>query len=192
MISFYIFDTMWSRVFDDMGSVGEGLLLHCCLVAETAAVLEGRNSVYDHFSRYVFCCCISMPCNACIQAIQVGVNQIRCNVTEVVKVFGHLIHSVFHSEIRYDAGMESKLRTCPSEVILMDTCTTIALSNCVPVWQSFRFKMYPVMQCSVCCFFKLNFRASSHHRHMLHYIPFYFDWRTDCRPGQSCTCTIPK
>lgn len=61
---------MLSGMFDDLGSCGEGLLLHCCLVSETASVLEGRTTVYDHFSRYVCCCLLSMPCNACIQAVQ--------------------------------------------------------------------------------------------------------------------------
>jgi hypothetical protein len=58
-------------MFDDLGSCGEGLLLHCCLVSVTASIAEGKTTVYENFSRYILCCLLSVPCNACVQTLQV-------------------------------------------------------------------------------------------------------------------------
>jgi Cys-rich protein (TIGR01571 family) len=57
-------------MFDDLGSCGEGLLLHCCLVSVTASIAEGKTTVYENFSRYILCCLLSVPCNACVQTLQ--------------------------------------------------------------------------------------------------------------------------
>ena len=61
---------MLSAACDDTGTVGETLLLPCCLISEVCVLLEGRTTAYDHFGRYVCCCLLAMPCHACVLAQQ--------------------------------------------------------------------------------------------------------------------------
>jgi len=61
---------MLSGACEDTGTIGETLILPCCLVSEVCVLLEGRTTAYDHFGRYMCCCLLAIPCNGCILAQQ--------------------------------------------------------------------------------------------------------------------------